>query len=449
MPRVHLVAAAVALAAAVASGCDREALDAASLRDPATCASCHPDQYREWAGSMHAHASDDPVFLALNRVGQRMTDGAIGNLCAGCHAPASVAAGISANGTDLGDLPREYRGVGCWACHAIDDVAALHNGGMVFADDGVERGGIGDPVPTPAHGSKATALLDGRALRSSDACGACHDVVLGNGTAVEATYAEWTHTVFGPGGDSPLSCAACHMVGRDAPAADLPGMPVRRVHEHTFAGVDMALEPWPEKDAQRAAIDRDLAGTLGARLCVIPGAGGVEVQVTLDNQQAGHAFPSGVTHARRVWVELTARSGGVEVWRSGHFEPGEPVDTATDPTTWVLGTRFLDVDGVETPWVWLAAAIDGELLPPAVTNDRNDPRFYHAVTRTWAVAGVPDEVDLAVRMEPIALQALDGLIAEGELDPAIRDLMPRFELTRAARAWRQDLDGWGCAPANR
>src|SRR6266511_2157425 len=39
------------------------------LQDPETCKDCHPKQYTEWSGSMHAYASDDPLFLALNKRG--------------------------------------------------------------------------------------------------------------------------------------------------------------------------------------------------------------------------------------------------------------------------------------------------------------------------------------------------------------------------------------------
>src|SRR5437879_9296391 len=34
------------------------------LLDPEQCKSCHPTQFADWQGSMHAYASDDPVFLA-------------------------------------------------------------------------------------------------------------------------------------------------------------------------------------------------------------------------------------------------------------------------------------------------------------------------------------------------------------------------------------------------
>ena len=56
-------------------------LTTAQLRDPEACRSCHPAHYDEWAGSMHAYASDDPVFAAKNARVQRETAGAQGTCC--------------------------------------------------------------------------------------------------------------------------------------------------------------------------------------------------------------------------------------------------------------------------------------------------------------------------------------------------------------------------------
>src|SRR6266581_6039630 len=65
----------------------------AEMLDPTTCQKCHADHYRDWSGSMHAYASDDPVFLAMNKRGQRETSGALGSFCVKCHAPMAVREG--------------------------------------------------------------------------------------------------------------------------------------------------------------------------------------------------------------------------------------------------------------------------------------------------------------------------------------------------------------------
>lgn len=438
MPRAWLVASlSLALAA-----CWRDALDAEAMRDPAACASCHPDHYREWSGSAHAYASDDPVFRALDRAGQRATNGALGSLCVGCHAPTALALGLSTDSTTLDAVPRALRGVGCWACHAIDGVTAVHNGALTWSDDGVMRGGIADPVATPAHGSARSRLLAGDHLTSSDACGACHDVLVGE-VAVESTYREWAGSVVGPTGRAPLSCATCHMIGRDGPAAALPDMPTRRVHDHQFPGIDQPLIPWPETAALAAGIERDLQAALSARLCVTAAAGGVAAEVTLENVQVGHAFPSGVTHSRRVWVELVAWAGDQVRFASGRFAPGEVVSAAADPSLWLLSSRFIGADGgtVEVPWE--VAAIDSELLPPAVTVDPLDPRYYHARSRTYDVLGAIDRVEMAVHVEAIGLDQLDRLIASGDLDPAVRAAMPRLTMPTLTRRWERAA-GYGC-----
>ncbi|MCE9580565.1 MAG: hypothetical protein K8W52_46020, partial [Deltaproteobacteria bacterium] len=347
------------------------------------------------------------------------------------------------DGTNLADVPRALRGVGCTACHAIDAITALHNGGLHRADDGVMRGGIGDAVATPAHGSMRSPLHDGTVAASSDACGACHDVLVGT-TPVESTYAEWTGSVFGPHGAAPVSCPACHMFGSDGPAAALPDMPIRRLHDHGFVGIDQTLTPWPGKDVQAAGIARDLGASLLPKLCVTASATGVQVEVTLDNIQAGHAFPSGVTHARRIWVEVEATTGAQTLFRSGQFADGEPVSAAADPDLWLLSSTLRGADGTEVLHAWEVAGIESHLLAPAVTTDPTDPRFYHAQTHTYAVTSVPDRVAIAIHVEPVGLELLDELIGSGDLDPAIRDAMPRRTIDTLARTWLH-ADGFGCA----
>src|SRR5262245_46081180 len=127
MTRVLLLFAAF-FGAGVLSACgDNEPrhLSRQELLDPETCRACHPDHYRDWSGSMHAYASEDPIFLAMNRRGQR--EGAIGEFCVKCHAPMAVAEGATRDGLNLAELPRKLRGVTCYFCHTVDSVDGTHN----------------------------------------------------------------------------------------------------------------------------------------------------------------------------------------------------------------------------------------------------------------------------------------------------------------------------------
>src|SRR3974377_1954713 len=62
----------------------------AAMLDSTKCLACHKEHYADWSQSMHAYASDDPVFLAMNKSGQRETNGQLGNFCVNCHAPMAV-----------------------------------------------------------------------------------------------------------------------------------------------------------------------------------------------------------------------------------------------------------------------------------------------------------------------------------------------------------------------
>ena len=97
------------------------------LKDPQQCQKCHPTHYKEWSGSMHAYAAEDPVFLAMNARGQRETKGALGTFCLDCHAPLAVRAGATKDGLDLDKVDKKLKGVTCYFCHSVTEVTGAHN----------------------------------------------------------------------------------------------------------------------------------------------------------------------------------------------------------------------------------------------------------------------------------------------------------------------------------
>src|SRR6516162_9947976 len=88
----------------VAAGCSSSSgngvtpLTRAQLLDANACQSCHPDQFSQWAGSMHAYSTKDPVFRAMNARGQRETSGQLGSFCVQCHAPMALHEGATTDG---------------------------------------------------------------------------------------------------------------------------------------------------------------------------------------------------------------------------------------------------------------------------------------------------------------------------------------------------------------
>ncbi|HEY5448032.1 MAG TPA: multiheme c-type cytochrome, partial [Polyangia bacterium] len=144
----------VALALQAACGGDAKPvvpLDREALLDPEACKTCHPVAYQEWSGSMHAYASEDPVFRAMNQRAQRETSGALGDFCVKCHAPMAVRTGMTTDGLNLDSVPPKMKGVTCYFCHAVESVAGTHNNPLTLAQDDSLFGPFSDPVPGTPH----------------------------------------------------------------------------------------------------------------------------------------------------------------------------------------------------------------------------------------------------------------------------------------------------------
>lgn len=447
------LACAIGLALA-AVGCGAgEKLDRAALLDPTACQQCHSDHYREWSGSMHAYAADDPVFLAMNARGQRETNGALGDFCVRCHAPMALREGLTTDGLNLADLPQAYKGVTCYFCHNVEAVEGEHNNPLRLANDAVMRGGIANPARGAGHEAAYSPLLDRAEPAASGVCGACHDVVTPAGVHLERSFEEWRGSLFAHETQAELqTCVRCHMPGRDGLAAYVEGVPVRRVHDHAMPGVDVAVTEWPEADAQRAAVQRDLDTTVFAVLCVKRVLGGVELRVDLEDFAAGHHFPSGAAHDRRAWVELRASRAGRTLYETGVLAPDRPLVAleAEDPDLWRIGDRVTRADGSPAHMFWDVSAVESMILPVPTALSPQDPAYVDPhVVRTFQVDDVPDRVELRVHVRPIGLDVLDDLVASGDLDPALRARFPTFTLGATEVVWTpeaDDRDGDGCIP---
>lgn len=440
--RAPAALAPVALAAfALACDAPPPVLSAEALLDPAACADCHPAHFREWQGSMHAYAAEDPVFRAMNARGQRETGGALGDFCVQCHAPMALRLGLTTDGTNLDEVPAHLQGVTCVFCHTVEAVEGLHNNPLRLADDGVMRGGIDDPISAGGHAMAYSPLHDRHDRRSSALCGSCHDVVTPAGVHLERTYLEWQQSLFNS--DDPqqrATCNDCHMPGRRDRIAAVDGAPIRRHHDHSMPGVDIALTPFPDREGQRALVQRELDNMLAVELCVVPRSGGAEVEVYLENITAGHRIPSGAAHDRRLWVELVAEADGEVVYQSGVVGDGEPVAYLADPDLWLLSERAYDAAGEVAHMFWDIASTVSESLPPPTLVPPGTPGYQnpHVGRRYLVIGPTPDRVRLRVRMRPIGFDVLDDLIESGDLDPAIRDAMPTFDIAASIVEWTLD-----------
>ena len=425
--------AAIATLAAVGCG-QSSGLSRQALLDPETCKGCHPDQFNDWAGSMHAYSSTDPVFLAMNRRGQRETNGALGNFCVNCHAPMAVREGKTTDGLNLDQVDPQLKGVTCFFCHSIQSVDGDHNNPLKLATDGVMRAAISDPFANRPHGAAYSPLMDRDRVESTTACGACHDIVSPQGAAIERTFSEWHQSVFSQ--SLGATCGQCHMPQSttDKPAASgVPGAPLRRTHSHTMPAVDTAFTPFPDTDRQRNEIQSFLETALQSALCVEPFSSTSIINVILDNVGVGHAFPSGAAQDRRLWIEVVAYSGSNVVYSSGVVPDGTAVTALPDRDLWLMRDCMFDASGSQVAMFWQSASYEGNELPAQVTFDLSDPRFYqtHKIKMfpaTGIIPAVPDRVTLRVRLQSMGLDVIDDLIRSGDLDAQFRGAVPTFTI---------------------
>jgi hypothetical protein len=218
------------------------------------------------------------------------------------------------------------------------------------------------------------------------------------------------------------------------PVAAVEGAPIRRVHSHLFPAVDTALTEWPDKAEMASAVQAELDKTLQTAVCVQQVGAGARLSVILDNVAGGHGFPSGAALDRRLWVELIAKKGGKVVYQSGAVPDGVVVDDGKDPDLWLLRECAYDANGKKVHMFWQVASVVGNALPVQLTFNQADPRFYQSHIRAdfpangTAVAEMPDEVALRVRLQPIGRDVLDDLLDSGDLTAALRDAMPTWQV---------------------
>jgi hypothetical protein len=420
-----------------------------TLLDPTTCKECHVNHYADWSASMHAYASDDPVFRAMNARGQRETDGGLGDFCVKCHAPMALNEKATTDGLNLDSVPKALHGVTCFYCHTVASVEGSHNDPLVLANDITMRGEYADPVANTAHPAAYSQLHDRDQLASAPLCGACHDIVAPPGAVIEHTYADWQASIFDDtqGGDT---CSQCHMQELPPgdglePIAQAPNVYARKYHVHSFQAVDQATTPsLPEApDAGGQSLQQFLDTTVSTALCVVQGDGNGALRVIVDNIAAGHSVTSGSAQDRRLWAEVIAYQGGSVVYQSGVVAPGASVTSLqNDPDLWLIRDCMFDANGNRVSNFWQAASVESNLLPFPVTTNQTDPRFYQTHVEqfyprdpTATLPAAPDKVTLRLLLQPIGLDVLQDLADSGDLSPTIAAQMPTLVFPEPILTW--------------
>lgn len=358
------------------------------LLNPADCAACHSgysqpevEPYRNWAGSMMAHASIDPLFLAAVDVASFDAPESA-DLCLRCHNNRGWLAGRSVPTDGSQMLPADLIGVSCDLCHRMVDpiykpgISPVEDEAILAALRDVPEGYtaaqfVVDPISSrrgPFHDAVAPHdILVSPFHREAALCGTCHDVsnpvfvrnpdgsyspntfdqpasdfgsdVIG---PVERTYSEWFYSdyntaqgVYAPefGGNRlyVASCQDCHMRAVTGQGCSEPDAPVRDdlpLHDMTggstwLPSILHLVDPTVDVDALAAGVERarrmlQLAAWLNAW------RDGDELVVRVENR-TGHKLPTGYPEGRRMWlnVQFYGRSGLIQESGAYDFDTAE------------------------------------------------------------------------------------------------------------------------------
>lgn len=343
-----------------------------TFAEPEKCQACHPKHYEEWQTSMHAYAFVDPVFFALNEIGQQRSNNALDQFCVKCHSPIASLFQEVPPGFDRSLLsPIAKKGIQCDVCHLIKSISRGEGIGE-FRIDQKRAGPIYDPQENEFHESAYDERFD-----KSIVCSSCHDVKAPNGFQVEHTSTEWEQSPYAAMG---LECQGCHMPTYSGNAA--VGGPVRsKLHRHTFVGVDIPLVDFPGKEQTIAAVDELLKNSasmaVNAPTQVQPGEM-ITIEVSINNDKTGHNIPSGTIFERQMWIEVILQDDSGTVYlESGKLDKnGDLLNHHSDFVK--AGTMALDSNlvlfngtpysnGKETLFFWEADSIESNTIAPFET----------------------------------------------------------------------------------
>jgi hypothetical protein len=410
---------------------------------PEYCGTCHQSHYEQWRGSMHAYATQDPVFIAMNTKGMAETEGRLGQFCVQCHAPVAslkeMLPVVVRDGRHVMDLdptnPFVAHGIQCVTCHSIESVQGTQNAQLTLSEQ-TYFGPTGSEAAKAAHPMMKSALFSDPAQKSI-LCGSCHDVLNPNGARLEATFSEWYANAFNDprNPDKHRTCQDCHMpvyrgqITIDGPEKDL--------HAHTFVGVDQALIPGFPGKVEQARLVRELlqdCAELEVRYNGLDENANAAVVVSVENINNGHNLPSGSTADRQVWVHLRVSDGaGNLVYESGMFDAngdlmdgvvGHSIDPDGDPELFAFGQFIYGANGEHVSFPWQAHSYTDNLIGPGQRKWRD----YLIPLRLFEGRTIRVEAVLKYRTFPPFL--IRNLVDDGLLNPDDMEAIPVIEMER-------------------
>ncbi len=336
-----------------------------------SCGGCHRDQREQWATSRHAGAAVNTWVLDLFS-GTGTPGGGAGyvyksshgvgesGFCATCHTPMRDVFNPGAVQLDSVSTPAGLDGVNCVACHQIANVDAnkinaLHAAGPVFgktdyyfANDFNAAFQVFGALPDV--NTNVMRNIFNPLFKQPLLCASCHQYANPtNGTQAQNTYNEWLASPYAVPGPGFKTCQNCHMPEEASSGTIVNNggvvRPAAQRHRHTFIG----------------STPTTLADAIKLSTMVTQSGSEIVVTANVQNQGAGHAFPTGIDIRNAMLIVRAKKRGGAPLVQA--FGPTVP-NWADDD---VPGVQFGDFSGL--PGKGYAKVLSGRIngVGPTVT----------------------------------------------------------------------------------
>lgn len=272
------------------------------------CGKCHKDIYKTWKNSLHAEATDNPVFKTAYLQAYFERGDEARKTCLKCHAPIAF---LNNDLTLSQNVTRE--GINCDYCHSIAEILP---GGPRFEFNLLKQGPLQN-VTSPVHPTRFNALF-----KQSQFCGGCHEYKSANGVKLIETYSEWMQ---GPYPAKGKQCQSCHMM---KVAGKIVTHEVQQTPENEISSHDIAGGHSISKREESIDIKIVVTNTFKQK---------VEVTVNITNKGAGHKIPTGIPSKKIVLqVSIQSKTGETYQMHQKTYQKvledadGNPVTSDTD-----------------------------------------------------------------------------------------------------------------------
>jgi hypothetical protein len=362
-----------------------------------SCGGCHTRQRSDWQSARHSQSARNPWVLDLFS-GTGTPGGSAGyvyknthgvgesGFCATCHAPMRDVFNPGTVQLDTVSTAAGLDGVNCVACHQIAHVDAsrinnLHAAGSIFgktdyyfANDANAAFQVFGALPDV--GTDIMRNIFNPLFKQPLLCASCHQYSNpANGTSGQSTYSEWLASPYAVAGPGFKTCQTCHMPEESGPGSIVGGgiqRPASQRHRHTFVG----------------AVPSTLAQAILLSTQVAQVGNEIEVTVSVKNEGAGHAFPTGISIRNAILlVSAKKRAGAALAFASGATIPSwanddvagiAPGDLAGLPGKGfakILSGRINGQGSVVTPVIFIDAEAAVSSAIPSGTTDVSTYRF--------------------------------------------------------------------------